>query len=138
MCLSPYRERRQPGKPSTDSQGEEEHHIAGTPKNTKTKLVVLDLVEVKGEKEVRRERTHASMEKSSPSRGEAGKSVSSNLIPLAMTELKNKYLRGPLLLPDNGLGAKTPLVKDQVSPIMEFMNKLSKEDVAYIYNGIKE
>ncbi|MXQ88369.1 hypothetical protein E5288_WYG021292 [Bos mutus] len=51
MCLSPYRERRQPGKPSTDSQGEEERHIAGTPKNTKTKLVALDLVEVKGEKE---------------------------------------------------------------------------------------
>ena len=100
--------------------------------------MVLDLVEVKGEKEVRRERTHASMEKSGPSRGEAGKSVSSNFIPLAMTELKNKYLRGPLLLPDNGLEAKTPLVKDQVSPIMEFMNKLSKEVVAYIYNGIKE
>ena len=67
--------------PSTDSQGEEECHTAGTPKYTKTKLVVLDLVEVKGEKEVRRERTHASMEKSSPSRGEAGKSVSNNFIP---------------------------------------------------------
>lgn len=112
MCFSPYRERRQPGEPSTDSQGEEEHHIAGTPKNTKTKLVVLDLIEVEGEKEVRRMRTHASMEESCPSRGEAGKSVSNNFIHLAMTELEKKYLRGPLLLPDNCLGAKTPLVKD--------------------------
>lgn len=138
MCISPYRERRQPGKPSTDSQGEEECHTAGTPKNTKTKLVVLDLVEVKGEKEVRRERTHASMEKSSPSRGEAGKSVSNNFTHLAMTELKIYiYSRGPLLLPDNCLGARTPLVKDQVSPIMEFMNKLNEENVAYIYSGIK-
>ena len=94
MFISPYRERRQPGEPSTDSQGEEEHHIAGTPKNTKTERVVLDLVEVKGENEVRRMRTHASMEESSPSRGEAGKSVSNNFIHLAMTELK-KISEGP-------------------------------------------
>lgn len=71
MCISPLQRKKAARETQHRLIGEEECHTAGTPKNTKTKLVVLDLVEVKGEKEVRRERTHASMEKSSPSRGEA-------------------------------------------------------------------